>query len=263
MRLVHAVFASLIIVPSAVAQTQLSAENAYNPIPSPDGKKIVAVRTGWFRPGGSGGLGRSNLQSSVIVLDRTGHTLTTLTEGFVADWKKEGVVSFRDWSYSLLSEDGSSREGGRTCPPEILPARASECMERVAYLSTLGNFVWVRQNWVRQKWLDSVLFRLAMKCELESGHPQGDFSAYQCLASGPSAVPPSTSMSNAIQDHRRLALGPLAPRTLTIRSIGKFEMNFGPKVIHPDADWTWMEPSWNPVCEAMLVHAHGFLLLTA
>ena len=111
MRLVDAVFASLTIFPSAVAQTRLSVENAYNPIPSPDGKEIVAVRTGWFRPGGSGGLGRSNLQSSVIVLDRTGRTLATLTEGFVADWKKEGIVSFRDWSYSLLSEDGSGLTG--------------------------------------------------------------------------------------------------------------------------------------------------------
>src|ERR1700691_3358488 len=33
----------------------LSEENGYNPIPSPNGKLIAYVRTGWGRPGGGGG----------------------------------------------------------------------------------------------------------------------------------------------------------------------------------------------------------------
>jgi hypothetical protein len=225
MRLVHAVFASLIIARTAVAQTQVSTENAYNPIPSPDGRKIVAARTGWFRPGGSGGLGRSNLQSDVIVLDRTGRTLKTLGEGFVADWKKEGIVLFRDWSYSLRSEDGSTRGEGRTCPQEILPASASECMERVAYLSTLGRFVWIRQ-----KWGDSVLVT-----------PEGEFSPHYKEKFLGEWLAPSA-------DERYIAAGPgRLGKSLTIYdSREKVWHDLGPAVIHPDADWTWMEPSWNP-----------------
>jgi hypothetical protein len=221
MRFVGAVFASLTIVSSAVAQTQLSVENAYNPIPSPDGKKIVAVRTGWFRPGGSGGLGRSNLQSEIIVLDRTGRTLATLTDSFVADWKKEGIVSFRDWSYALLSENGSTREGGRTCPQETL----RECVERVAYLSTQGSFLWVRQ-----KWGDSVLIT-----------PQGEFSPpYKEKFLGEWLAPSP--------DERYVAAGP-GPlgKSLTIYdSREKVWHDLGAVVIHPDVDWTWMEPSWSP-----------------
>jgi hypothetical protein len=225
MRLADAVFASLTIFSSAVAQTQLSNENAYNPIPSPDGKKIVAVRTGWFRPGGSGGLGRSNLQSDVIILDRTGRTLATLTDSFVAGWKKDGIVSFRDWSYALLSEDGSIRERGRTCPQEILPAKASECVERVAYLSTLGSFVWVRQ-----KWADSVLVT-----------PQGEVSPHHRDKFLGEWLAPSP-------DEHYIAAGP-GPlgRSLTIYdSREKVWHDLGTVVIHPDPDWTWMEPSWNP-----------------
>jgi hypothetical protein len=219
------VLGSLLVTSSAVAQTQLSVENAYNPIPSPDGEKIVAVLTGWHRQGGSGGLGRSNLKSDVIVLDRAGRTLATFTDRFVADWKKDGIILFRDWSYSLLSEDGSIRDAGRTCPQEILSERAFECTERVAYLSTLGTFVWVRQ-----KWGDSVLVT-----------PQGEFSSHfkekflgEWLAPSP--------------DERYIAAGPgRLGQSLTIYdSREKVWRDLGAVVIHPDANWTWMQPSWNP-----------------
>src|ERR1019366_10358060 len=89
--------ATLLVSANALAQVQLSDENAYNPIPSPDGLKIVAVRTGWHRGGGSGGLGRSNLQSHLIILDRIGRTLSPLfhADSFAADWNRGGIVSFR------------------------------------------------------------------------------------------------------------------------------------------------------------------------
>jgi hypothetical protein len=143
MRLAALVLPSLYFLVSAPAQTQLSNENAYNPIPSPDGKKIVAVRSGWYRPGGSGGLGRSNLRSDIIILDRNGNTLSSnfFEDHFVADWKQEGIVAFRDWSYALISEDGSIRQQGRVCPPTLVGTPASGCVERVAYLSKVGSFV--------------------------------------------------------------------------------------------------------------------------
>ena len=36
---------NVLLLTTAVAQIQFSDENAYNPVPSPDGKKIAAVRT--------------------------------------------------------------------------------------------------------------------------------------------------------------------------------------------------------------------------
>src|ERR1035437_1804317 len=103
----YLLLANALLLTTAITQIQLSNENAYNPVPSPDGKKIAAVRTGWYRRGGSGGMGRSNLLSEVIVLDRTGRTLSTkpLADSFVAAWSGDVIVSFRDWSYGLISED--------------------------------------------------------------------------------------------------------------------------------------------------------------
>src|SRR5882724_10652281 len=125
--------APLLVSANALAQVQLSGENAYNPIPSPDGLKMAAVRTGWHREGGSGGLGRSNLRSDLIILDRMGRTISPLlhADSFVADWNRDGIVSFRDWSYALLSESGRVRDQGRVCPPELIGDPASGCVERV------------------------------------------------------------------------------------------------------------------------------------
>jgi hypothetical protein len=67
---------AVVLIPRAEAQapreTLLSTENAYNPIPSPDGRYIAYVRTGWGRPGGSSGFGRSNLVSEVAVIEASG-----------------------------------------------------------------------------------------------------------------------------------------------------------------------------------------------
>ena len=91
-------------------ETLLSTDNAYNPIPSPDGRYIAYVRTGWGRPGGSGGFGRSNLVSELIVIDENGVAVTAmpLTEMFLGGWTPDGndVVCFRDWEYALVSKDG-------------------------------------------------------------------------------------------------------------------------------------------------------------
>ena len=227
MRPADVVLISLLFFASAGAQTRLSDENAYNPIPSPDGAKIAAVRTGWFRSGGSGGLGISNLQSDVIILGRTGHTLSpkTLVNSFVADWKQDGIVSFRDWSYALVSEDGSIRQQGRICPQELASASNSGCVERVAYLSTAGNFVWVRQ-----KWGDSVLMT-----------PDGEFSPHHHEKYLGDWLVPSP-------DERYIAVGPgRLGRALNIYdSRAKSWNDLGTVIIHPDQGWSWMEPSWSP-----------------
>lgn len=111
------VFAAVLLstgAPPVPAQiSRISNENAYNPIPSPDGEKIVAVRTGWGRWGGSGGTGRSNLRSDLIVLDRFGHLLspTALAESFAADWNRDnsGVAFFSAEGLVISSPDGKNQ----------------------------------------------------------------------------------------------------------------------------------------------------------
>lgn len=224
MRLATVFLTTSMFLLGAAAQVQLSDENAYNPIPSPDGKKIVAVRTGWHRPGGSGGLGRSNLRSDLIILDRTGRTLSeSLADSFVADWKQDGIVSFRDWSYALISEDGSIRQQGRVCPPEI--AVSPTCVERVAYISTIGSFVWVRQVWG-----DSALVT-----------PRGELSPHHREKYLGEWLVPSP-------DERYIAAGDghLGSSLSIYDSRAKVWFDLGAVIMHPDRSWNWMEPSWSP-----------------
>src|ERR1700722_3917992 len=105
---------SCLAVPILSAQTQndtlFPLENPYNPIPSPSGKMIAYVRTGWGRPGGTGGFGRSNLISEVLVLTTDGKKITEnpLTDTFLAGWTPDGtaLVTYRDWRYSLAALSG-------------------------------------------------------------------------------------------------------------------------------------------------------------
>jgi len=218
--------ATLLVSASALAQVQLSDENAYNPIPSPDGLKIVAVRTGW-REGGSGGLGRSNLRSDLIILDRAGRTTSALfhADSFVADWNRSGIVSFRDWSYALLSEEGRVLNEGHVCRAELARDPGSGCVERVAYLPTSGSFVWVHQ-----KFGDSVLIT-----------PRGELSPHDHDKYLGEWLAPSA-------DGRYIAVGPgRLGRSLRVYDFReKTWTDLGSAAIHPADEWNWMEPSWNP-----------------
>jgi hypothetical protein len=223
----HYLLLAHVLLTTAIAQTQLSNENAYNPVPSPDGKKIAAVRTGWHRRGGSGGLGRSNLLSEVIVLDRAGRTLsaTPLADSFVADWNRDGIVSFRDWSYALISEDGSIRQQGRVCSPELASTPGSGCVERVAYLPSIGSFVWAHQ-----KFGDSALIT-----------PRGELSPHHHEKFLGEWLVPSP-------DQRYIAVGPgRLGRSLSIYDLReKSWLELGAAIVHPDQGWNWMEPNWSP-----------------
>ena len=122
----------------------LSTDNAYNPIPSQNGRYIAYVRTGWGRPGGSGGFGRSNLISEVIVIEENGVPVTVmpLAEMFLGGWTPDGndLVCFRDWEYALVSKDGKRiLEGRIPNDPNKHPAT-----EWVAYSPSLAAIVWSR-----------------------------------------------------------------------------------------------------------------------
>ena len=143
-------------------ETLLSTDNAYNPIPSPDGRYIAYVRTGWGRPGGSGGFGRSNLVSEVVVIDenrvptaaiplermflggenRVRPTAIPLADMFLGGWTPDGnhLVCFRDWEYALVSKDGKRVVEGRI-PNDPNKHRATEW---VAYSPSLAAIIWSR-----------------------------------------------------------------------------------------------------------------------
>jgi hypothetical protein len=72
----------------ALNEMLLSADTAYNPIPSPDGKMIAYARAGWGRPDGIVGLGLSDLVSEVFVMHEDGAPVTAspLTDRFLAGW---------------------------------------------------------------------------------------------------------------------------------------------------------------------------------
>lgn len=230
MRLIAAVITLLLCLAIAAAQNLLSEENAYNPVPSPDGRKIAAVRTGWFRPGGSGGLGRSNLLSEVIILDRTGRALSPrpLADSFVADWNRDGIVSFRGWSYALISENGEIRQQGRVCGKELVLTPNSGCVERVAYVPRVGGFVWVHQ-----KFGDSALIT-----------PLGELSPHHHEKFLGEWLVPSP-------DQRYIAAGPgrlgLSLNIYDFRKKSWIELGaLGAAIVHPDRGWDWMEPNWSP-----------------
>jgi Tol biopolymer transport system component len=84
----------------ATSEALLTTENAYNPIPSADGKYIAYVRTGWGRSNGSGGSGRSNLVSEVVVMDAGGRPVAEnpVADAFLSVWTPDStdLVCFRD-----------------------------------------------------------------------------------------------------------------------------------------------------------------------
>jgi Tol biopolymer transport system component len=217
---------SLSAVPLARPQTQnetlLSPENAYNPIPSPDGKYIAYVRTGWGNSAGSGGFGRSNLVSQVAVIDGSGNFAVTkpLADAFLSGWTSDGaqMVCYRDGQYSLVSMDGNRSSKGR------LPAATNVIgTERVSYLPRAGTVIWSRQSGfhtVLETPSGVLAQRDGWKGAMIAPSPDGKYLA---IAGGWS------------QSH------------LWVYDIEQSNWaDLGEASIHPDRDWDYIKPSWNP-----------------
>jgi hypothetical protein len=201
----------------------LSGDNAYNPIPSPDGKMIAYVRTGWGRPGGSGGFGRSDLVSEVAVITGDGKpiTPTSLTDTFLEGWTPNGsaLVCYRYWKYSLVTLDGKqSSQGEFRNREDFIPT------ERVSYLPLLGEIAWSRvvassntvietQNRIiasHDGWLGGTLLP----------SPDGRYIAL---------------LGDSLQKH------------LWVYDLQILRWSdLGPVTVHPDKDWDWMNATWNP-----------------
>jgi hypothetical protein len=204
-------------------------EAAYDPIPSPDGKLVAFVLTGRKHFGGSGGFGRSNLRSQVGFADSDGSTSKDANvEGFLGEWLSDSsfVVSYRDWRFGLAGP-GGSREGGSL--PVHTDPYSGDAAERVAYLSSLKTFTWIERS--------------GKNTVLQTAH--GPIARFNGLLPLSALIVPSP-------DGRYLAVGGPTPYQWQDHSLWICDMkqktwtNLGSFAIHPDPDWDYSSPSWNP-----------------
>ena len=196
-------------------------ENAYNPIPSPDGKLIAYVRTGWRRTGGTG-FGRSNLRSEIAVMTISGKVIspTPLANAFLFGWTPHGnsLICYRDWHFLLVGPDGGiSRQADETGGDSGFSRS-----ERVAYLSKADTFVWVEHQ----------------------------RSPRTLLLTQRSPIAENSMMTGAIvapsPDERFIAVAGNGMDLWIYDTAEKTWANFGKADIHPNTDWDYIKPSWNP-----------------
>lgn len=78
------------------------------PVVSPDGKWVAYVEIGWGRPGGSGGMGRSNLLSLTHVVRSDGSADHLVSDMFLAGWMADSrhLGSARDGFAAVVNLNG-------------------------------------------------------------------------------------------------------------------------------------------------------------
>lgn len=216
-------------------------ENAYNPIPNRDGSLIAYVRTGWGRSGGSGGLGRSNLVSEVAVMDADGNVLTKqpLADAFLQGWTSDGkhLICSRDGEYSLVSFDG------KVFMSERLPKSSDsyEVSERVAFLSRTNSVIWLQNSYANIKRskdspASEFMTRDFVRSVIQS--PTEEIAKHNYRVNSDAILIPSP-------DERYLAL--ISKSNLHIYDREKASWaNLGEITIHPEDDWDYVKPTWNP-----------------
>jgi Tol biopolymer transport system component len=208
--------------PTAYDDTLLSTENAYNPIPSPDGKYIAYVRTGWGRSGGSGGVGRSNLVSEIAVIEGNGNLVAKppVVDAFLSGWTPDGadLVCYRDGEFYLVSMNGKLLSNGQ------LPGATNVIgTERVSYLPGSQVVIWSQQN--------------GFHTVLET--PNGVLTKHDGWLGALIAASP---------DGRYVAIaGGWSQSHLWVYDIDLRKWtDLGDADIHPDREWDYIKPSWNP-----------------
>jgi hypothetical protein len=202
----------------------LSQENAYNPIPSPDGKFIAYVRTGWGRSGGSGGVGRSNLVSEVVVADADGAPVShaPLCNSFVSGWTPDStrLVCYRDWNYALTALDGKTVTSGHIPDTQEPYQRA----EWVSYSPSYRTILWSRQtdgsHWIIESPQETIA-----RSEFPIGTrivPSPDGRYFAAFGTSPDS-------HLWVYDTHLESWTDLAKIT-----------------IHPDRNWDYIQPNWTP-----------------
>lgn len=191
-------------------------ENAYNAIPAPDGKRIAFVRTGWGRGGGTVGFGRSNLRSEVMLMNASGELLssTPLADTFLAGWTSDGasLLCYRDGDVLVVTPEGEVTRRLR------LPHNTSGT-EHAAYLPSRQLFVW----------MDSQNRQLQ-----SSDGPLAELPAWRLGLIVPSP------------DERYIAIAANGASLWVFDTIERTWAHLGRIVIHPDTNWDYVKPSWDP-----------------
>jgi Tol biopolymer transport system component len=215
----------LSVDPSALSQreTMFLDVDAYQPVPSPDGKLVAFVLTGRSTHG-SGGFGRSNLRSNVAFANQNGKNLRDpKIDGFLGEWLPDSsaVSSYRDWHFSLVTPEGSQKNGAM---PQRIAPNSRFGAERAQYVPALNGFVWI-----------------------EYSGP----TTYLTTINGPVATFNRWFQNEALivpsPDGRYVAIGDLEGRNLWIYDIEKKTWkDLGPLSIHPDPNWDYIKPNWNP-----------------
>jgi hypothetical protein len=220
--------ASLLFALGAKAQNPsevlLTTDNAYNPIPSPDGKYIAYVRTGWGEKSWIG-FGRGSLVSDVKVVNTDGApaSKTLAQDYFLSGWTPDStrLVCYRDWRYALVSTEGKQTLVGRI--PNN-PNRFDIAAEWVAFSSSLETIVWSRH--------------------VDKSHRAIETPNQTIVRDGmlwQERVVPSP-------DGRYLAVF----RTESQTDLRVYDLllkswtDLGRMSIHPDKDWWYIQPNWNP-----------------
>ena len=218
-------------------QTLLSdTENAYNPVPSPDGSMIAYVRTGRWEKG-SGGMGRSNLRSQIMVMDSRGHILTKepLADAFLAGWAPDGksLVCYRDHDYFLVLLDGKKTKEIKV---PFTVGRSEHNAERGAYLPSIASMVFVKHIFSGNGPSDAI-------------YTAGKQLARNTDRLGEMLVPsPDGRYIAAVDDQ-------FADGNLWVYDTQNDSWtNLGSITIHPkisfagfgNNDWEWMKATWSP-----------------
>lgn len=244
-------------LPAPAQEKLFSDMNAYNPVPSPDGKYIAYVKTGWDRTRGSGGFGRSNLisevQFTVIGGAVVGHTgvnslvgqeFSNRIDGFLGEWLPDSsaITCYRDHSFGLATTNGGKEKGTMQSPAsrDFAPA------ERVAYVAAWKKFVWLERSGQRTL-LQTV---------------QGPIGIIDSQI-------PTSNMIVPSPDGRYLAIAPTATAYgfhLIVYDIHEKKIaDLGEATVHPSAEWDYIKPGWNPwfADSSRLTYVSGNVLYTA
>ena len=104
----HAIFPSLPRGDSSLRESAFPSIEGTGPTVSPDGQWVAYVETGWGRPRGSGGMGRSNLLSITHVVRNDGTSDRVVSDMFLVGWISDSrrVASARDGFAAIVNLNG-------------------------------------------------------------------------------------------------------------------------------------------------------------
>lgn len=195
-------------------------------MPSPDGKYIAFVRTGRNPSRGTGGFGRSNLRSDVSVMSSTGDVAVQrpLADAFLTGWTTKGqnLVCYRDGKFLLVSIDGRVQKQAAETGMDAPYARS----ERAAYMASLESFVWTEA--------------------VRGDSDERTSTIFTTRGAVASQVGTMGSMVTPSPDERYIAIAGDQMHLRVYDTLNQSWADLGELTIHPDTEWDYVKPSWNP-----------------